>query len=217
MFSDGVVTLAPLERDDLPRVRTWVNDAELCRAVDRVLPVTQFEHERWYEALILRKDAVTFAIRRQGTPKGALRTPIPPRGRAQRGSGARAIDPPPAPSLGGRGVMLDALVGVCGLKDMHSRNRHAELWIYLGDGQQRGRGLGRRALQLLTRYGFDQLNLHRIYLHVPAYNAAAQRAYQACGFREEGRDREHLYIDGAYHDAVRMGLLRTELEPPPDA
>jgi RimJ/RimL family protein N-acetyltransferase len=176
MFSDGVVTLAPLERDDLPRVLTWVNDAELCRAVVRVLPVTQLEHERWYEALILRKDAVTFAIRHQGT-----------------------------------------LIGVCGLKDIHPRDRHAELWIYLGEGQHRGRGLGRRALKLLTRFGFDQLNLHRIHLHVPAYNAAAQRAYRACGFREEGRDREHLYIDGAYHDAVRMGLLRTELDLPPDA
>lgn len=119
--------------------------------------------------LIRRKDAVTFAIRRD-----------------------------------------ENLIGLCGLSNVHPRHHHAELWTYLGDAAQRGQGLGRRAVQLLTRFGFEQLNLHRIYLHVVAYNDSAQGVYRACGFREEGRDREHIYIDGRYHDSVRMGILPDE-------
>lgn len=169
MYSDGVVTLTPLDRADLEQVRAWVNDPELCRAIDRVLPVSDFEHERWYENLVQRKDAVTFAIRQAG-----------------------------------------ALRGVCGLGNIHPRHRHAELWIYLGDAAQRGRGLGRRAVRLLLRFAFAQLNLHRVYLHYIAGNEAAARAYRACGFSEEGRDRAHIYLDGRYHDSVRMGVLRAE-------
>jgi len=170
MYSDGTITLAPFERTDLPHVRTWVNDVELCRAVDRVLPVTELEHERWYETLILKSDAVTFAIRRGRT-----------------------------------------LIGLCGLKDIHPRHHHAELWSYLGSAAERGQGLGRRAVRLLAGFGFEQLNLHRVHLFVVADNAAAIAAYKACGFQEEGRAREHIYSAGRYIDAVRMGLLRTEL------
>lgn len=170
MYTDGVVTLAPFERDDLPQILAWVNDVALCQAIDRVLPVTSLEHEKWYEELVLQKDAVTFGIR------------------------------------------LDAsLIGLCGLRGIHPRQRHAELWIYLGDATQREKGLGSRAVRLLVRFGFDQLNLHRIHLYVVAHNTAAQRVYRACGFHEEGRDREHIYSDGRYHDAVRMGILHDEL------
>lgn len=201
MFSDGVVTLSPFERGDLPTVLAWVNDFELCRAIDRVLPVTQLEHEKWYEALILRPDAVTFAIR-QTRARAAARDPIRARAAARGQVRARPV---------ARGPAGAGLLGLCGLKDMHRRHRRAELWIYIGDAARRGQGLGRRSVQLLARYGFDQLNLHRIYLYVPAYNEAAQRTYQACGFHEEGRDRDAIYIDGQYQDVVRMGLLRGEL------
>lgn len=170
MYSDGVITLAPFEREDLDCVHSWVNDAELARAIDRVLPVTQWEHDRWYESLIARADAVTFAVRH-----------------------------------------VDQPIGLCGLKGIHPRSRHAELWLYIGEPAKRGLGLGHRAISLLCRFGFEQLNLHRIHLYVAEYNEKALEVYRRCGFREEGRDREHLYLDGAYHDAIRMGLLRREL------
>jgi len=171
MYSDGDLTLAPFERADLALTREWVNDADLARLVDRVAPVTELEHQRWYEAQILRRDAVTFAIRLRGE-----------------------------------------CVGLCGLREMHDRNRSASLWVYLGPAGVRGRGIGRRAVRLLCTHGFRRLNLHRIELYAAAYNEAAVRAYTACGFVREGRDREAIFMDGTYHDAVRMGLLRREFE-----
>lgn len=169
MYTDGVVTLAPFERDDLPAVLRWVNDVDLARLIERVVPVTSTEHAAWYETLVGRRDAVTFAIRADAE-----------------------------------------LIGLCGLKDLHPRHRHAELWLYIGAAARRGQGLGRRATELLVRFGFEQLNLHRLHLWTLADNEAALRTWRACGFREEGRQREHVYRDGRYHDVVRMGLLRSE-------
>lgn len=163
------VRLKPFEREDALLALEWVNDEELARAVDRALPVTRIEHERWHEALISRPDAVTFAV---------------------------ALDQQP--------------VGVCGLKNQHPRARHAELWIYLGRPEARGRGHGAEAVRLLADFGFRRLNLNRIYLYVAHDNEPALRAYRRCGFREEGRLREHMYRDGAYVDALLMGLLRGE-------
>lgn len=80
MFSDGVVALAPFERADLPLVQAWVNGAELCRAIDRVLPVTALEHEHWYETLIQRPDAVT----KSAEPAGARQQSARKRAAARR-------------------------------------------------------------------------------------------------------------------------------------
>ena len=59
-------------------------------------------------------------------------------------------------------------------------------------------------------YGFNQLNLHRIFLTVLSFNARAIRAYEKVGFKKEGVFREHIYRDGKYHDVYYMGILENE-------
>ncbi|MDQ3643109.1 MAG: GNAT family N-acetyltransferase, partial [Actinomycetota bacterium] len=41
-------------------------------------------------------------------------------------------------------------------------------------------------------------------------NERAIRSYRACGFVEEGRLREHSWVDGRYKDLVHMGIMRSE-------
>lgn len=45
-----------------------------------------------------------------------------------------------------------------------------------------------------------------------AYNTRAYRCYFKCGFIEEGRIREKIYINGKYEDVILLGLLRREYE-----
>lgn len=101
-------------------------------------------------------------------------------------------------------------VGTCQLFNIHPIHRSAELQIRIGSSLHRGRGIGPEAIRLLTRFGFDDLNLHRIYLHVFSTNDSAQRAYKKCGFNHEGTHREAAYIDGAWVDLISMGLLKGE-------
>jgi RimJ/RimL family protein N-acetyltransferase len=49
-----------------------------------------------------------------------------------------------------------------------------------------------------------------VFLSVNGNNERAMRAYQACGFVEEGRLRDHVWNSGAYMDLVYMGILRDE-------
>ena len=104
------------------------------------------------------------------------------------------------------------LIGSCQLHHIDPVHRSAELQIRIGDQDERGRGLGTDAVTQLLRFGFDDLNLHRVYLHVFANNAAAIRAYEKAGFRREGVLKEAAHIDGRYVDVVAMGILRGEFE-----
>ncbi len=103
-------------------------------------------------------------------------------------------------------------IGHCALFQFDSVARTCELGITIGDKDYWGQGYGREAVTLLLDYGFRYHNLHRVYLSVNGNNERAIRAYQACGFQEEGRLRFHIWSDGAYIDLVYMGILRDEWE-----
>lgn len=63
MIAGKTVSLGPLEREHLEQWRSWVNDAEIASYVDRILPVTAFEHERFFESYVMRNEsAVWFSI-----------------------------------------------------------------------------------------------------------------------------------------------------------
>lgn len=105
------------------------------------------------------------------------------------------------------------LVGIAGLYDIHATARKAEFRILLGEKECWNKGYGTEVTELLTFYGFDRLNLHRIWLGVTAENRGGVRAYQKAGYREEGRLREDLYRNSRYYDSIRMSILRSEYYP----
>jgi RimJ/RimL family protein N-acetyltransferase len=105
----------------------------------------------------------------------------------------------------------DRWLGEVVLMDIDAAHRSAAFRIALAQARLAGRGLGREAARAMLAWGFDRLGLHRVSLEVYAFNARAIHVYEALGFRHEGRLREALRQDGAWHDALVMGLLAGEL------
>lgn len=101
-------------------------------------------------------------------------------------------------------------VGICGLHNLRDIYHSAELRILIFNVEAIGKGIGTEAVNLLVDYGFNRLNLHRIWLGVNADNERAVKCYLKCGFKEEGRLREDIFYHGKYADAIRMGILRHE-------
>jgi RimJ/RimL family protein N-acetyltransferase len=101
-------------------------------------------------------------------------------------------------------------IGRCGLYNIDRTARHAELGIGIGDREYWGHGYGREAVELLLHYAFRLRNFRRAWLEVHADNERGIRAYRSCGFVEEGRMREHVWLAGRYVDNVIMGVLREE-------
>jgi len=106
----------------------------------------------------------------------------------------------------------DRLLGLTRLYDIQPLHGSAILGISIGRKAEWSRGFGTDASRVTIRYGFQELNLHRIWLDVFGYNDRAQALYRRLGFTEEGRLREHLARDGRRYDVVLMGLLRPEWE-----
>lgn len=85
-----------------------------------------------------------------------------------------------------------------------------KLKIVIGDNQDRRQGYGRETLQLMLRYSFSELNLHRLEAVLPEYNQGALGLFVRAGFSEEVRQRQAINRYGRRWDLIFVGLLRSE-------
>ena len=106
----------------------------------------------------------------------------------------------------------DKLIGNCGLKEENGISRTATLGIFIGEKEERNKGYGAEAIRLLLDFGFNYLNLHEIKLDVYEFNKRAIKCYEKVGFKEYGRRRECVYINGKYYDVISMDILKEEFK-----
>jgi UDP-4-amino-4,6-dideoxy-N-acetyl-beta-L-altrosamine N-acetyltransferase len=101
-------------------------------------------------------------------------------------------------------------VGLLSLSEIDHHHGRCSWAYYLGEESARGMGLA-KALELsLCEYVFETLGLNKLCCEVLASNDRVVALHEKFGSRREGLLREHIFKHGAWHDVVRMGLLRSE-------
>jgi len=105
----------------------------------------------------------------------------------------------------------ERLLGACGLCYIDSINRTADFSIYIGaDDLYIDDLFAPDAARLLIRYGFDELNLHRLWSEIYAIDAAKQAFFPKLGFQLDGRHRETHWTEGGWVDSLYYSLLSTD-------
>ena len=105
----------------------------------------------------------------------------------------------------------DTPVGSVYVRDIDRTHNKAEYGIFIGEECARGKGYGTAAAQLMIRYCFEELKLHKLMLRVYADNPQAIRSYEKAGFEKEAYLKEEVCIDGKYRDIVLMAILNKEI------
>lgn len=82
--------------------------------------------------------------------------------------------------------------------------------VLVGQGAQRGQGVGQSIVLQLVNMAFSKLELHRLAVGVMDFNDTAIRCYEKCGFIYEGCYRDIIKHEGRYYSVVTMSLLRNE-------
>ncbi len=73
-----------------------------------------------------------------------------------------------------------------------------------------GKGFGIEVTNLVLKFAFDQLKLHKVYLRVLEYNKGAIKCYLKCGFKIDGVLRGNGFINGKWENDILMSILVDE-------
>ncbi|MDG2653984.1 GNAT family N-acetyltransferase, partial [Vibrio parahaemolyticus] len=76
------------------------------------------------------------------------------------------------------------------------------------DPNYQGYGYAAEATRLAMDYAFSVLNMHKIYLVVDKENEKAVHVYKKVGFMIEGELLDEFFVDGNYHNAIRMCMFQ---------
>ena len=108
------------------------------------------------------------------------------------------------------GIKSDRTIGLCGLTYINWKEGHGEVTIYIGDGEWQGRGFAGESLDLLLKYGFEELRLHRICAVIYSYNRLSIKLFEKHGFKYEGEYRESRFWNGSFYNEMIYGILDYE-------
>ena len=169
-----------LEKTDLPMYVAWLNDPEVRQGIILHNPLSQTEEENWYERM-LKRPAEEHVM--------AIEVRLPD----EREEEAKW-----------------KLIGSLAFENIDKRIAAAEFGILIGDKNYWNQGYGTEAVRLMVQFGFNTLNLNRIFLHVYESNPRAIRVYEKAGFTLEGRERQAQFKDGEYVDILRMSMLKSD-------
>lgn len=103
------------------------------------------------------------------------------------------------------GFETDKWIGMISLQRINHVDSNAEIAFYIGNTTEHGKGYISEAINGIVEYGFNNLNLHRIYGATP--NPAAKKAFIKCGFTKEGEQVEAFKINNKYVNHYNYYIL----------
>ncbi len=103
-------------------------------------------------------------------------------------------------------------VGMVSLLDISQLHKRAEPARFLIGEEDAVKGIPAavEAMKLIYELAFDELGLVRLYGFVAQENPLIYKWQKYLGMKEEGRFRNHYYLNGHFQDAICMGLLEED-------
>jgi len=103
------------------------------------------------------------------------------------------------------------LIGVAGLTYIDWVNHHADVHFYIGkDGLWIDDKFAPKAINIILDYGFDILNLNKIWAEIYEIDSLKLKFFKNLGFKVDANLREHYYYGGEYHTSHILSILRSE-------
>lgn len=101
-------------------------------------------------------------------------------------------------------------LGVVNFNSIDKKNRTAEPGLYIGDLKERNSLFGMEAYFLLLKYGFEQLDIEKVYGTALASNPTALKMNKSFGYTIEEVVKKGIFIDGVSCEVVKLYLLKKD-------
>lgn len=103
----------------------------------------------------------------------------------------------------------DEPVGFVALFDWTESAGRVEVAYWIAPEHQ-GNGYATEAVSGAIAYAFEDRRCHKVVAGAHATNEPSRGLLEKLGFHQEGRLRDHIFINGEHVDVIRYGLLEDE-------
>ena len=97
-------------------------------------------------------------------------------------------------------------IGTVDFLNFDPLNNRAELGLFIA-AEQRGKGLGRQALELLTAYAREHLGLRQIYVFIALDNEVCLKLFEDYGYRRAGVLQSWVKRGNTYRDVALLQMI----------
>ncbi|MGM0622327.1 MAG: GNAT family N-acetyltransferase [Bacteroidota bacterium] len=87
--------------------------------------------------------------------------------------------------------------------------KSAEIGYFIGEPFW-NKGIATKAVKLITKFGFEKLDIVRIYTGIFEFNKASQRVLEKCGFQKEVVFKDAIFKNGKLFDEIRFAKLKRD-------
>ena len=108
-------------------------------------------------------------------------------------------------------------LGVVNFSSIDNESRTAEPGLYIGEVKERNSLFGMEAYYLLLKYGFEQLNLDKVYGTALSSNPTALKMNKSFGYNVEEIIQNGITIEGTPREVVKLYLLKKDFYVSPMA
>ncbi len=169
-----MLKLRKIEPSDLPFLYQWENDVTMWADSDTHNPLSRHDLHQYIEnttgdiyrdgqlRLIIEDSQLSTFTSQLSTPTSQLSTPT-----SQLSTFTSQLS--------------TKIVGCIDLFDFDARNRKAAIGMYIAP-EERGKGVGKQAVQLLEDYAFGFLHLRMLYAIISVHNTACSHIYEQMGY-----------------------------------
>lgn len=106
------------------------------------------------------------------------------------------------------------LVGYCGITNIDFKNRRGEIAFLVSPDRVNDEEMYREdflsTLYMLCKYGFEELNLNKLFTETFSFRKKHMEILEESGFKSNGILRSHHFTNGQYCDSVIHSLLVSE-------
>ena len=104
----------------------------------------------------------------------------------------------------------DKLIGKIRLSNIVQGAFKSGIIGYSMDAEEQGKGYMKEAVNLMLKYCFEDMELHRIEASTLIDNVKSQSVLKGCGFIELGLNKNYLYINGGWRDHVTFYKINSK-------
>ena len=104
----------------------------------------------------------------------------------------------------------DTMIGSYGLEVKDNVSRRFHVGGFIGEKEDRGKGYGTEALELVTKFAFEVLNANTLFSGIFSFNEVSLKSAKKAGYKVAGKFREAYFYNGNYYDEYMVEITKKD-------